>query len=152
MIARISGIHEDNMDWVGFGVVPRGKTPSSLRRPSKKRGSVSTGSWPCPSRNSAFKVLWRSLLRGHKLIMVEISFAEGFMDRGSMVTWQEKGPLMLECLCFYVCLFVFFLTFWLHPTACGILVPWPGIKPTPSTLEGRVLTTGLPGKSPVCLC
>ena len=33
--------------------------------------------------------------------------------------------------------------------ACGILIPWPGIEPTPSALEGKVLTTGLPGKSPV---
>ena len=33
--------------------------------------------------------------------------------------------------------------------ACGILVPWPGIKRP--TLEGEVLTTGLPGKSLFCL-
>ena len=32
--------------------------------------------------------------------------------------------------------------------ACGILAPWPGIEPTPPALEGEVLTTGLPGKSP----
>ena len=32
--------------------------------------------------------------------------------------------------------------------ACGILAPWPGIEPAPPALEGRVLTTGLPGKSP----
>ena len=31
--------------------------------------------------------------------------------------------------------------------ACGILAPWPGIKPSPSALEGEVLTTGPPGKS-----
>ena len=31
--------------------------------------------------------------------------------------------------------------------ACGILVPWPGIEPAPSALEGEVLTTGPPGKS-----
>ena len=31
--------------------------------------------------------------------------------------------------------------------ACGILAPWPGIKPAPPALEGRVLTTGLPRKS-----
>ena len=31
--------------------------------------------------------------------------------------------------------------------ACGILVPQPGIEPTPSALEGEVLTSGLPGKS-----
>ena len=30
---------------------------------------------------------------------------------------------------------------------CGILAPPPGIKPTPPALEGKVLTTGLPGKS-----
>ena len=35
------------------------------------------------------------------------------------------------------------------PTACGILVPWPGIKPVSMSrvLEGRFLTTGPPGKS-----
>ena len=38
--------------------------------------------------------------------------------------------------------------FWIFgPEACGILAPRPGIKPTPSALEGEVLTTGLPGKS-----
>ena len=30
---------------------------------------------------------------------------------------------------------------------CGILVPWPGIKPMSPILEGRFLTTGTPGKS-----
>ena len=29
----------------------------------------------------------------------------------------------------------------------GILVPWPGIEPAPSALEGEVLSTGLPGES-----
>ena len=33
------------------------------------------------------------------------------------------------------------------PVACGILVPWPGIKPVSPALEGRFLTTGPPGKS-----
>ena len=32
--------------------------------------------------------------------------------------------------------------------ACRILVPRPGIEPTPPALESKVLTTGLPGKSP----
>ena len=32
--------------------------------------------------------------------------------------------------------------------ACGILAPWPGIKPAPPALEGEVFTTGPPGKSP----
>ena len=52
--------------------------------------------------------------------------------------------------------------------ACGILAPWRGTKPTPPALEGKVLTTGPPGKflnlffnrgnksndqwGPVCVC
>ena len=34
-------------------------------------------------------------------------------------------------------------------TACGILVPQPGIEPAPLALEGEVLTTGLLEKSPL---
>ena len=30
--------------------------------------------------------------------------------------------------------------------AGGILVPWPGIERVPPALEGKVSTTGLPGK------
>ena len=33
------------------------------------------------------------------------------------------------------------------PTACGILVPQPGIEPVSSALEGGFFTTGPPGKS-----
>ena len=33
--------------------------------------------------------------------------------------------------------------------ACRILDPQPGIEPSPAALEGKVLTTGPPGKSPV---
>ena len=31
--------------------------------------------------------------------------------------------------------------------ACGILVPWLGIKPVPTAVEMQVLTTGSPGKT-----
>ena len=31
--------------------------------------------------------------------------------------------------------------------ACEIVASWPGIEPKSSALEGKVLTTGLPGKS-----
>ena len=45
----------------------------------------------------------------------------------------------------FACLF---LMFWfIDCEACEILVPWPGIKLTPSVLEGKVLTTGPVGKS-----
>ena len=33
------------------------------------------------------------------------------------------------------------------PAACGILVPWLGMEPTFLSLEGRLLTSGPPGKS-----
>ena len=33
------------------------------------------------------------------------------------------------------------------PAACGILVPQPGMEPVSPALEGRVLTTGPPGRS-----
>ena len=33
------------------------------------------------------------------------------------------------------------------PTACGILIPCPGIEPLSPALEGGFFTTGLPGKS-----
>ena len=35
--------------------------------------------------------------------------------------------------------------FWLHYTACRILVPWSDIKPAPPVVEAGVLTTGLQG-------
>ena len=34
--------------------------------------------------------------------------------------------------------------------ACGFLALWLGIELAPPTLEGKVLTTGLPGKSQGC--
>ena len=38
--------------------------------------------------------------------------------------------------------------FWFFaPEASGILGPRPGIEPTPAALEGKVPTTGPPGKS-----
>ena len=38
--------------------------------------------------------------------------------------------------------------FWCFgPEVCGILAPQPGIKPVPSSLEGEVSATELPGKS-----
>lgn len=42
--------------------------------------------------------------------------------------------------CFFSCLFVLLFIFWLHPTASGILVPWPEIKHAPPALEVRSLT------------
>ena len=45
-------------------------------------------------------------------------------------------------------LLVFSFMFWLFSyKACGILAPRLGIKLASPALEGKVLTTGLPGKS-----
>ena len=33
--------------------------------------------------------------------------------------------------------------------ACGILTPWQRIEPASPSMEGRVLSTELPGKPPV---
>ena len=38
--------------------------------------------------------------------------------------------------------------FFFDGETCGILAPWPGIEPSPTTLEAEVLTTGSLGKSP----
>ena len=43
-------------------------------------------------------------------------------------------------------LFIYLFIF--GPLNVGILVPQPGIKPKPSVLKHRALTTGPPGKSP----
>ena len=37
-----------------------------------------------------------------------------------------------------------------NPTACGILVLWAGIEPQSPALQGRLLTTGPPGKFQLC--
>ena len=59
--------------------------------------------------------------------------------------------LPLIVLCFdavkWDCFFFFFSLSWLCCSACGSLVPWPGIEPGPRQWKHRVLTTGQPGNS-----
>lgn len=55
----------------------------------------------------------------------------------------QKDLSFFFCLCW-----VFAALCRLHcPSACGILLPPPGIEPTSPAWEGRVLLTGPPGKS-----
>ena len=49
--------------------------------------------------------------------------------------------LLQYCFC---CLCSDFFCLW--DVACGILTPRPGIKPAPSVLQGKISTTGPPGK------
>ena len=46
--------------------------------------------------------------------------------------------MLQYCFCFLFCFF--------GREPCGILAPWPGIKPAPSSLEGDVWNTRAPGK------
>ena len=41
-------------------------------------------------------------------------------------------------LLFFILTFVFLIYFWPCLTACGILVPWPGIEPRPSALKAPI--------------
>ena len=52
---------------------------------------------------------------------------------------------------FVTILLLFYVLVFFGSEACGILAPRPGIEPVPPALEGKVLTTGPPGKSLVCI-
>lgn len=56
----------------------------------------------------------------------------------------------LKLSLYWICtiLLMLFMSWFLGHRAYGILAPRPGVKPTPSALEGEVLTTGPAGKSP----
>ena len=69
----------------------------------------------------------------------------------SMVKMKIKCRLSLLIL-FFKKLFILFI--WLHwvlVKACGILVSQPGIDPVSPALQGGLLTSGLPGKSPLLI-
>ena len=56
--------------------------------------------------------------------------------------WTELKPPnngKQSILCFFFFFILFFLNFWLHCPTCGILVPGPGIKLSPSALEAQSL-------------
>ena len=58
-----------------------------------------------------------------------------------------EGGVMLHWVLAAVCGISLVVAFRLNcAEACGILVPWPGIKPASPALEARFLTTGPPGK------
>ena len=111
---------------------------------------------------------WYFVLLG--IITTPPTTSSGFLPSGQWVlqfqnpTWKScfPGPHLFfflktffGCCCrpfksiYWICYSissVFMFSFLDHET-CGILAPWPGIKPAPSALEGEVLTTGPPGKA-----
>ena len=59
------------------------------------------------------------------------------------------GPFLKSSLnLLQYCFWCFFYVLVFGHKACWILAPWPGIELTPPAWEGKVLTTGPPGKSP----
>ena len=68
-------------------------------------------------------------------------------------TWQSQVCSYLNYLLqkhkpnFPLVRYILLYFIWPHQVADGILFPQPGIEPAPLALEGRVLTTELPGKS-----
>ena len=46
----------------------------------------------------------------------------------------------------FVTILLLFMFWFFGHEACWILTPWPGIQSVPPALEGKVLTTGLPGE------
>ena len=50
---------------------------------------------------------------------------------------------------FVTVLLLLFIVWFFSLKICGILASWPGIEPTAPAVEGEVLTTGPPGKSPL---
>ena len=55
----------------------------------------------------------------------------------SNIKWIPS--VFLECLFFF---------FWPHHVSCGILVPWPGIKPTPLAMKAQSLNHWTTGEFP----
>ena len=54
----------------------------------------------------------------------------------------------LYWICYNIVSILYFGVFFFHYKACGTLAAQPGIKSILPALEGKVLITGLPGKSP----
>ena len=55
--------------------------------------------------------------------------------------WWKEGNIEIAYAGYFILLNLFIFL------VCGILVPWPGLKPSPLHWMHRVLATGLPGKS-----
>ena len=56
------------------------------------------------------------------------------------------------CLFFFVCLLVWFGFFWPHRVAYEILVPQPGIEPSPPAAEAQSLNPWISRQVLECIC
>ena len=94
----------------------------------------------------------------HILVIVsqqQLKSVSSFLWRQSIHWWVNCNYLIiLPLMDIYIIsslypsnFFFSFFFFWLHCTACGILVSGPGIEPAPLHWQCRVLITGPPGKT-----
>ena len=86
---------------------------------------------------------------------INISYSSPIYTIGSFPVYLQSYTIITQ---FYLFIYFKLYLFRLHwvlvvarkfgcSTACGILVPQPGIKPMSPALEGQFLATGPPGKS-----
>ena len=89
---------------------------------------------------------WYHWLNGHEFEQT-LGDDKGQRSLACFSPWGHKELDMTEWLSNNNC---FCLMFWFFGLKThGILTPWPGIELAPPAMEGKVLTTGLPGKSPL---
>ena len=73
------------------------------------------------------------------------SYYNGFFFLRFFFFWC--GLFLKSLLTFFYNIASVFMFWFICCEACGISSPQPGIEPAPPAFEGKVLTTGLPGKS-----
>ena len=115
--------------------------------------------WQCPRVSSGHWFRHKPCLRGRRWNCCPHNLSrqgdciEPTATLNAVRTWNVLLPTSSPIHFFFEKIFTEFVItlflFWLFgQEACRILAPRPGIEPTLPTLEGEVLTTGPPGKSP----
>ena len=75
------------------------------------------------------------------------------LQNGDDISTCIQPPVPLWVLsCVSSCFFIYFFLFWPHPMACRILVPQPGIEPTPPSVEACNLNHWATQEIPVSSC
>ena len=92
------------------------------------------------NRNESHKISKRS--QTHWYIMFDSIYKKGQMQQPSPVVSEVRSVLTYHGGGWWPCgyeegLLTMFFFFWLHHSACGILVPQPGIEPRPSAVKAQ---------------
>ena len=78
------------------------------------------------------------------ILSPELLFHSAFLPLSLSISFFWMWTIFKVDIEFVTILFLFYIWFFVHE-ACGLLVPWPGIKLAHPALEGEILTTGLQG-------